>query len=373
MWPNITTLRLWNVWKQIESENKNPMPATDIDHSLLIKRKLSLDEVDAIKGLLRLDPAKRASAEETMQHKFFNGVRAFAEHHLPAAPIPPTSLVACGDVLISMELPPIGDYLAKALEKKRAEHVGFNMYFTLFDWLYDVNVKYKNPMSTLIMAVTMFHRFAAAKTAAATQNSLIQGYGIVCYMIATKLDADGSIEEVMDAKEAHYITNKFLPLQTYIDMEREVLATLDLDLDRPNAATFLKYFSTESGSEVTMRILWFCCVMQYDIFVKYKGSQLVKALIDFMNWDTDAACFNRFITQYPDVFTRLPAIKREMLEEGFRNAASSGSKPVVEALLDHHGVNVNAKNPRNGKTALQRAMGNHREHMIAFLRARGAT
>jgi hypothetical protein len=242
------------------------------------KRGGRVAEIDLVGKLLALDPAARISAADAMQHAFFDTVRNAVEHALPAPPIPSPVLVGCGDVLFAMERPPVGDYLAThfTLEEQQAE--AKRLLEQKADWLYRTNTNFNHASSIAVLAMDIFHQFTAKKPALvfASEMNLIT-YLTTCYVIASKLDNDAPSTHSFSAEqwEKWRIVTSAADIVAY---ERDILTTLDMDLDRPCAATFLAYFApptqTESEKQVVADSLWHDYIVHYDIHTRFRGSQM---------------------------------------------------------------------------------------------------
>jgi serine/threonine protein kinase len=374
LWPNVLATPKWSDWLAYERTAK-PL-IVNLDKTLSGKLALSAQEIDAIKELVQLDPDTRASAQQTLQHMFFDGVRAFVKHSVPAPPLPSQSLVGCGDVLLALELPPVGDYLAA--QERREEYK--TTLIDLFEWMYRINNSQHNAMSTVILAVAIFHRFAAYNAAHGIiaweqlfADNNLSIYGITCLMIASKLDADGTAK-VFTANQVVQLTKNRYSKQQIVDAEREILTWLDMDLDRPTAATFLHYFVGD-GEEVIdddWQMLWYSCVQQYDVCTAFRGSQMAVAVHEQFTSDVRSLCIMQTRVTLPDMFAVLPDITANTAE-AFRIAVRGNNEKVVKQLLEcctdaFHIDDTNAL----GQTALHIAAFTGRHTMVELLAKSGA-
>jgi serine/threonine protein kinase len=297
-WPAAMSLPRWPHWRRY-ARVVRPLPL-----AMALQRhaaSVTEDEIRLLERMFELDPARRISAYDALQHGFFDSVRNQVETAVPAAPIPTPALVGCGDVMFAMELPPVGDYIAKAFpterQKERKEWLK-----TLFDWLNAVRQKIKQPVSTLILAVDIFHRVAAANTHYVLSPDRLQGYAVACYLIACKLDADAYAR--LRATDASRLTEGLVTATKIVAFEREILKQLDMDLDRPTAATFFAYYAsglpTSTDVKLATTSLWQQYVNNYEMHVNYRGSQMAWAALADVN--AESPCMTRVVEAFPALF-----------------------------------------------------------------------
>jgi hypothetical protein len=266
-----------------------------------------------------------------------------------------------------MELPPVGDYLAAASDKAQNRKQWLLYHF---ETLYSINKKlYGNEMSTLILAVAIFHRFAAANTAQLddifAESNLIC-YVLACYIIASKLDADAR-RDTFIAEDAVREAKNGCTEQRFVQIEIQILRELDLDLDRPSAATFAQYFVGDSViDEQWQLLLWYCCIQQYNVYTAFRGSQMSVAVLEQLFGHNASPCVTATRAVVPELFADVPHIAIT-LGEALRIAALQNVEAVKLMLrCCKQNFNIDYKDAR-GETALYFAARAGNAEMVKLL------
>lgn len=93
----------------------------------------------------------------------------------------------------------------------------------LIDWLVDVHLKFKLLPETLFLTVNLIDRYLSVKS---VQRSKLQLVGVSAMLITTKY------EEIYPptVKDFVYITDNAYSKEEVLDMESDVLSTLDFDI-----------------------------------------------------------------------------------------------------------------------------------------------
>jgi hypothetical protein len=175
-----------------------------------------------------------------------------------------------------MESAPVGDYVAKFYSDNDAGRaLGKKIFEIVANWVLQIKVKYNVPTSVVLLAQSLFHRFAAKETKLAFHHEVVEGYMMACLLIANKLDADGPRATSLEVEKAlHICAQCVTPLQL-AEMERKILTTLDMDIDRPTAATFLSYFlegNADRDVKIKAKEILLDVSSSYDIGVNVSGS-----------------------------------------------------------------------------------------------------
>jgi hypothetical protein len=316
-WPVAMQLANWRQWLALNVATREDREKENLIATELTRRGCKADEINLVQRLLALDPAQRISARDAMAHPYFNEVRNLVEQKLAAPTIPSSALQACGDVLFALELSPVADYLVinDASTPAKVQRQKYILGW-IHEWLCnEINAKLTNPLNTVVMALDIFHRFVAAQHGAVLLRiKAAKAYAATCYMIATKLDSDGVVKTIGIDQIKQYVASTAPVLDTaaaaaaiaIAAMEREILTVLDLDLDRPSAATFVEYLASSKSSRKRNEALQLVttAMHRYDIVTAYRGSQIAFAALTALGISTQ--CMKRVGQAFPDRFQ--PAI-----------------------------------------------------------------
>lgn len=140
---------------------------------------LGSDGLDLLWQLLDIDPRRRPSAEQALQHPFFSGL---AQPEAPLTPtyegeIPLSHLPYYASLMRSQEqrLRPAANFMT------RQQSISENMRAILVDWLVDVSVHFNVMSETLHYAVNYIDRALAQMQVEKTKLQLV---GVACMKIA---------------------------------------------------------------------------------------------------------------------------------------------------------------------------------------------
>lgn len=106
----------------------------------------------------------------------------------------------------------------------------------MIDWLVDVHLKFKLLSETLFLTINLIDRFLSAKQ---VERAKLQLLGVSAMLISTKY------EEIYPptVKDFVYITDNAYSKQEVLDMESEVLSTLDFDISQTSCYRFLERYT----------------------------------------------------------------------------------------------------------------------------------
>ena len=312
LWPDAMTLPGWNRWQKSKAAKAlQSISSFTPLREAFAARGLEPFEVDVLAQLLALEPANRITADAALSHVYFNQVRNTVENTIVAPPIPPPTATLCGNVLLSLELPPVGDYVANFTADTQQQVAIKTQIAQETEWL----ISHAASLATAVYTLYIFHRFAAKQTA--TVASDVTAYMSACYGIASKLDADypANQEILVDTEYVVEFAKHYISDERVVTVERQILQELDLDLDRPTPATFLMYLCTTSAAaphvdvkdvaERRMRGIQTLAdyVRDYDILTRFRGSQISMTVFDIhLATFFDNECGNRLKASFPDVF-----------------------------------------------------------------------
>ncbi|GMH52116.1 hypothetical protein TL16_g01159, partial [Triparma laevis f. inornata] len=107
----------------------------------------------------------------------------------------------------------------------------------LIDWLIEVHMKFKLVPETLYLCVNIIDRYCETKTVPRAKLQLV---GVTAFLIACKY------EEIYppEVRDCVYITDNAYTRQEVLDMEQDMLETLQFHITVPTAYPFLvRYLS----------------------------------------------------------------------------------------------------------------------------------
>ncbi|CAK55764.1 unnamed protein product (macronuclear) [Paramecium tetraurelia] len=145
----------------------------------------------------------------------------------------------------------------------------------LLDWLIDVHLKFKLRDETLYVTTYLIDRFLNFKTTTRQQLQLV---GVASLFIACKY------EEIYppDLKDFVYITDNAYTKQDVLEMEGQILQTLDFSITQPSSYCFLQRFGRIAGLD-TKNLSLAQYLLELSIvdikFMNYKPSFLSAAAI----------------------------------------------------------------------------------------------
>jgi len=112
----------------------------------------------------------------------------------------------------------------------------------LVDWLVDVHLKFKLLSETLFLTVNIIDRFLSNKQ---VQRAKLQLVGVSAMLISTKY------EEIYPptVKDFVYITDNAYTKEEVLEMESDILQTLDFDIQQTSSYRFLERYTKVMKSD----------------------------------------------------------------------------------------------------------------------------
>ncbi|XP_076951269.1 cyclin-B2-4-like [Bidens hawaiensis] len=145
----------------------------------------------------------------------------------------------------------------------------------LIDWLIEVHYKFELMEETLYLTVNLVDRFLARRSVTRKNLQLV---GITSMLLACKYE-EVSVPIVDDFV---VISDKAYTRQEVLDMEKEMMNTLEFNLSLPTSLVFMKRFLKAARSYKEMELLAFylidLCLVEYEM-VKFPPSLLAAAAV----------------------------------------------------------------------------------------------
>lgn len=149
----------------------------------------------------------------------------------------------------------------------------------LIDWLVDVNVKFKLVPETLFLTINLIDRYLSKAKVARNKLQLV---GVSSLLIACKYEEiyPPTLKEFVAICDRAYTTSEIL------DMEANVLLTLDFELTHSSSLRFLERYS--QIAEIDQKATFFAkylletVLLEYSL-LKYKNSLLAAGAIFLVN------------------------------------------------------------------------------------------
>lgn len=145
----------------------------------------------------------------------------------------------------------------------------------LLDWLVEVHLKFKLLPETLFLTINLIDRYLSKKSIHRTNLQLV---GVSAMLIACKY------EEIYapEVKDFVYITDKAYTHKNVLDMESDILNTLNFDITFPTSYRFTEMFNYFINYDTLimnfMQYLLDLCVVNYKM-LKYKCSLIAAAIV----------------------------------------------------------------------------------------------
>lgn len=145
----------------------------------------------------------------------------------------------------------------------------------LIDWLIEVHFKFKLLPETLYIAVNLIDRYLEIKE---MERQRLQLLGVTAMWIACKY------EEIYapEIKDFVYITDNAYEQRDILDLEYEVLRTLEFNVTTPSSFRFLQRFAKLMGADETaFNLAWYLIelpLIEYKM-LKYKPSLIGSAAL----------------------------------------------------------------------------------------------
>ena len=159
---------------------------------------------------------------------------------------------------------PDPDYMSKRTD------INSKMRSILNDWLVEVHMKYKLVPETLYITINIIDRYLSLKD---IKRNKLQLVGVTSMFIASKYE-DIYPPEV---KDFSYITDHAYTKKEILNMEMEILSTLNFNVTFPTPFRFIEiYKQILNFDDKTFTFAWYClelCLIEYKM-IKYKPSFL---------------------------------------------------------------------------------------------------
>ena len=145
----------------------------------------------------------------------------------------------------------------------------------LNDWLIEVHLKYKLVPDTMYLTINLIDRYLSKKKVLRTKLQLV---GVTAMFIASKY------EEIFppEAKDFVYITDNACNKKELLDMEIDMLTTLNFDITFPSQYRFLELFKQVLNlSDIMFNYSYYLldlCLISYKM-IKYKFSELAATAV----------------------------------------------------------------------------------------------
>ena len=149
----------------------------------------------------------------------------------------------------------------------------------LVDWLVDVHLKFKLLPETFYMTINLIDRFLGI---APVTRQKLQLVGVAAMLIASKY------EEIYppEVKDFEYVTDRAYKREEILDMEGQILSSLNFNLTTPSAYRFLERYTKVAGldekSFQLARYLLELAFIEYKM-LKYVPSNLACSAIYLVN------------------------------------------------------------------------------------------
>lgn len=157
----------------------------------------------------------------------------------------------------------------------KQEFINDKMRCILVDWLVEVHLKFKMVPESLYITVQIIDRYLELKQ---VRRSKLQLVGVAALLIAAKY------EEIYppQLKELVYITDKAYNKQEILEMEAEILTTLDFNFTVPTVHTFLcRYLKAAHADRSMVQLSCYLaerCLQEYSM-LKYLPSQIAASSV----------------------------------------------------------------------------------------------
>lgn len=157
----------------------------------------------------------------------------------------------------------------------KQEFINDKMRSILVDWLVEVHLKFKMVPESLYITVQIIDRYLELKQ---VRRSKLQLVGVAALLIAAKY------EEIYppQLKELVYITDKAYNKQEILEMEAEILTTLDFMFTVPTVHTFLcRYLKAAHADRAMVQLSCYLterCLQEFSV-LKYLPSQIAASAV----------------------------------------------------------------------------------------------
>jgi len=158
---------------------------------------------------------------------------------------------------------------------KRQTDITEKMRAILVDWLVDVHLKFKLMPETLFLTVNVLDRVLERQPVVRVKLQLV---GVVALLVASKY------EEIYapEVRDLVHITDSTFSKEEILEMEAQILHTLDFNLTTASAFRFLERFSrlaeASTRTETLAQYLLELSLVEYKM-LKYRGSLVAAAAL----------------------------------------------------------------------------------------------
>eukprot|EP01120_Amphizonella_sp_Union-15-10_P001514 TRINITY_DN1164_c0_g1_i1.p1 TRINITY_DN1164_c0_g1~~TRINITY_DN1164_c0_g1_i1.p1 ORF type:complete len:362 (-),score=33.51 TRINITY_DN1164_c0_g1_i1:175-1260(-) len=158
------------------------------------------------------------------------------------------------------------------------EDINDGMRSILVDWLVDVHMEYKLCPPTLHLTVNLVDRYLSRKI---VTKKILQLLGITCMLVAAKYEEvhPPTIDDFV------YITDNTYTRLQLLQMEQDVLNTLQFRLTVPTSRSFLESFihaaESQKKNENLHPLAYFLAdlTLQHSIFTRYRPSVVAASVV----------------------------------------------------------------------------------------------
>ncbi|KAL4462051.1 hypothetical protein ABPG74_000896 [Tetrahymena malaccensis] len=261
---------------------------------------LGMQGMQLLNSLLQLNPYKRISSQEALNHPFFDEIRqqrTLMNIHMQidetininkcCSQVVPScyfqfSLPYChlSTIYQTMVKQEKTETLIKPDYMKNQTFITENMRIILIDWLIDVSVHFEAQDETLHYCISYIDRVMSKMN---IERQKLQLIGVSCMKIADVFnERSREYYKQENAIEYAYITAEEYNAAQLIAMEKKILKTLSFQLNTPNMMYFLKImctlFDTDSQVSVIAMFLTDLLLMSYEA-LRFKPSLLASCCI----------------------------------------------------------------------------------------------
>ncbi|KAG6761339.1 hypothetical protein POTOM_034554 [Populus tomentosa] len=214
------------------------------------------------------------------------------------------------------------------------DDVSGNMREILVDWLVEVAEEYKLVSDTLYLTVSYIDRFLSSQ--ALSRNNL-QLLGVSCMLIASKYE---EISPPQVESFCHITDNTYTKDQV-LDMEKQVLKSLNYEMGAPTTINFLRQvFFKKTGSRILLKAAQENCEssdLQFELLSCY--------LAELSLLEYGCMCFLPSMIAASAVFLSSFTIQPQMHPWSMALQRHSGYKPsdLKECVLAIHDIQLNRK------------------------------
>ena len=284
-----------------------------IEH-MLWRSRIEQEEKKVIYSLLEIDFEKRWSAEQASEDRFFDKARCAVTKSQPAKPLPVYE--HCNGNLFAKELPAPypsvpGDAQLQDQFKQIQPRISVKTFSTVVKWLFELTEEFEMPPRVLINAINMFKRMLILYRQPAMREN-IQEISAICLLLSMYLIWQDDLDIV---ETAIVFSGKVSSKMVVEKLLQDVLTTLDLDLDRPNEATFFEIFrqqpptacafnsamqeTEEKGVKDAANDLLLSCAT-FERIMRWRNSQLAYAAL--FGRGINSACMQEAAKTYPALY-----------------------------------------------------------------------